>query len=682
MAGPHAKGWGLLGASVVLFAFAGLGALLSRAYWNGTRVAFPPSAWAAEEPGAIVVVLQDGTEIKDCQILSESADQIVIKTTFSSKVTLKRSQIKEIRRVANPLRLEWEDRYRIASEKRDVEGLARVAAWASENKMAEETRRTWERVVEIQPEHAAARTALGHGRLDGEWVGAERVAALVKEGWVLEGLDLVAPKGRTGVPGGEAKRELTPEEKKRKEKADAKARKVAERYRKQKELEYAGVPWDDRWKLNTPHYFIECNSTRDVANAYHMIMEKLFEVLSKRITAPDERDQKSTVKIYRNHAEFMQMENLPEVVGAYYNPANQNIVAYHGTFGATGSTFSTLAHEATHQFQGRKLGMLGMNNLPYWLVEGMAVYYGDGSRIDPDKKTIVTGLVPRDRLLHLQRKLEEGTQERLKALAGYPRIDGSQYSDAWALMYFMFDGPKKEKGREFIIALWKLAKERKTTVSDFVQLADQHFGGVAALESELYAFVKGLAPEPTGKVTADSFESWEFKFSMKLPSPLWKFVDNPRELGQLAALVPVEEKPKPVAPQVEIRLWNKLDIDEPDETFLARLNDAVWAKRYKLIEQKPIEHVEHNVVAVTYLDQEPASPAPIAGGGAPPPTPGGSEPKPVDVPPRRKYLSYFFFLPDKAYELRGSSVQDEFPQYEPDFTRAMENLSVKLENRW
>ncbi len=645
-----------------------------------------PPALAAEPAGSIVIVLDDGVEIRGCEILSENDTQVVVKTSFAAKITLPRSKIKEIRREAKPFRVDWEEMFQRASEKSDIPALMKAGAYAADKGMPDEARISYERVLSIEKDHAEARTALGYARLDGEWLAAQRVAELMKQGYVVEGTELVLRKGTAPLPGGEEKRELTPEERKRKEKEDAKARKKAERYRAGKKREYEGVDWDKRFKIDTDHYRIECNSTKDVADVYQWIMERLYKVFSTRITDVDARGGRSGVLIYRTQKEFMEREHMPPGVGAFYRPDNQLIVAYHGTFGATGSTYATLAHEATHQFQGRKLGFTAMGNMPNWLIEGMAVYFGDGSRLDPEKKSIVTGIVPRDRLLHLQQKMEDGTHERLKNLAGLPQINGSQYSDAWAVMYYMFNGPKREKGIPFIIDLWQLGKTRKTTVSDFVGLADKHFGGVPALEQDLFAFIKTLKPEPTGKLVNDVWDSFEFKFSLQLPSPNWRFQEDIREMGQLAALVPVEEKPKATAPSIAVVLHGKPDLEEADDVFLARLTDATWAKRHKLLEQKSVEHIEHVVFEVTYLDQDRPPPEP-AGSGAPPPAPPpgtGPEagPKPIDAAARRKYRSYYFMLPDKAFELKASTIQEEFPAYEADFSQALEKFTVKLENRW
>ena len=82
----------------------------------------------------------------------------------------------------------------------------------------------------------------------------------------------------------------------------------------------------------------------------------------------------------------------------------------------------------------------------------MAVYYGDGSKLDYDKKRMVSGLIPRDRLFHIQEKMRSKTHTPLTKLIAMPqrRFTGSHYADGWSLVYFFFDGPEKKKGRAFM----------------------------------------------------------------------------------------------------------------------------------------------------------------------------------------------------------------------------------------
>ncbi|MFQ5654531.1 MAG: hypothetical protein ACE5GW_07350, partial [Planctomycetota bacterium] len=437
--GPH-RWEGTLIVAVLLGLFAGI----------GMSAAAAPGA-GDEDPAQATVVLNDGTEIAGT-IVKETDDAVILRSAFGV-TTIRRERIKEIRRGNSPLIEEFQERFEEAAARRRPAELLDLAEWAHRKGLEVEWRRTLDKVIEFDPDNTRARSELGHARLDGKWIEEREVEELLGQGYRLKGLELVKPEvGKTPSPkkadkprkGSSAEkpkaRKLSSAEKKKLEREREKRRKQQERYRRQRQLEYEGVAWRDRWQLKSSHYRIVCDSTEKVARTYMAIMEELHRVLSTRFKQRSLRSQKPTVTIYRNQQEFMNKTGMPKGVGGFYQPSSESVHAYHGTFGLTGTTFKVLAHEGTHQFQGKVLP--NMRNFPKWIIEGMAVYYGDGSRLDHDKEKIVVGLVPRDRLFHIQEKMLQGTHTPLRSLVNLPgnKFGGSQYADSWSLLYYCFDG--------------------------------------------------------------------------------------------------------------------------------------------------------------------------------------------------------------------------------------------------
>ncbi|MEM7263099.1 MAG: DUF1570 domain-containing protein, partial [Planctomycetota bacterium] len=506
-----------------------------------------------------VVVLHDGTEVTG-KIVKEDEDAVYVGSVFGTQ-KIPRSKIKEIRRGSNPLREQFEDRFAEATDRKSVASLVELGEWAGEKGLTVEAKRAFEKVVELDSENEKARTALGHAKHEGKWVDAKRVRELQGQGYELVGLELRKKSGGAAVPkptGGSkpvrpgstsvsksAISVLGPFDADRFKSRDSERARIAssylrkaERFAKRKADEHRGVSWSNRWEIDTKHYHILCNvgRTDKVARVYAWVMEDLYRALSTRIRGRDQHRYRSSVFIYKDQDEFIAETGMQRGVGGFFRRDTKEIRGYHGTFGPTGTTFAVLAHEGTHLFQALKLGNMG--NMPQWLTEGMAVYFGDGSRLDPKKKKVITSLIPRDRLLHLQDKISRDEHTDLKTLVRIPygQLGGSLYADAWSLCYFLFDGPDLDAGRNFIVRYWEGAKQRRLTYQDFVTLADKYYGGMEEMEKSWVAYTKSLVPEPVGKIRGDRIESYDYKFNWERPSSDWEWQTGKLDNNALVGL--------------------------------------------------------------------------------------------------------------------------------------------------
>jgi hypothetical protein len=264
-------------------------------------------------------------------------------------------------------------------------------------------------------------------------------------------------------------------------------------------------------------------------------MEKLYGVLTRRF--PKYRFGKkgrAKVVIYKNQDEFGDKTGLFYGIGGYYRPDTGDLYTYHGTFGMTMTTFNVLAHEGTHMFQGKVLK--DFDNVPIWIIEGLAVYFGDGSRLNASGE-IETGIIPRDRLLHMKDKISEGKQDSLARLVSLDRrqFTGSHYADAWAFIHFLVNSGKK--GRDLLSDYWNIATRRKIRFGDFEQLAEIHSGSLIKLENTYFDYIRKLKPEPAGEIRGPYFYSRQFCFEFKKVGEGWRFFDKNSKaylVGQMA----------------------------------------------------------------------------------------------------------------------------------------------------
>ena len=654
-------------------------------------------AWALPEDKA-VIVLKDGAEISG-EIVEETDDYVVIRSLFG-KSTIQRTRIKEIRRGTNPLREEFNERFEKAARKKRVPDLFDLARWALDKGLLVENKRALTKVIEIDVDHEGARKALGHARFDGDWVDDTRVDEMLRRGYKLVGLDLV--KKKTGESGSSAKPasgssagektsvekrkrpkrvrpELSPKEKANLEKERAKRAKEAEEFRRQKQREYAGVPWEKRHRIKTPRYDIECNSTLKVAKTYQWIMENLYFELSRRFTQKHSRHGgRLPVFIYKTKEEFN--ERTGSNAGGFYRPANEQVHCYHGTFGLTATTFNVLAHEGTHQFQGRILG--NMWNIPIWLIEGLAVYFGDGSKIDYKKKKIVSGLIPRDRLFHIQDKMKKGTHEPLRTLITLPqaRFGGSQYADGWSLVYFLFND--KKRGRPMISEFWLIGVDRRTTRQDFVGLAEKYFGDMETLEKEWIEYTLSLEPDPPGEVEGEKFVSPDFKFEVTRPAPDWEWiVDSESSFTLVKMGLPDYDA------EIEIRFMNKPD-DSSASQFVSNLMKNTEAN-YTDVKRESTKINGAAGYMITFKDKPPADEDDEEDEEEDEEKADKKEKKAdkkdeeeEEPPVLKEYRVYLLVGVSKAYLIRCSAPIETFEDFTEDFQMTADRFELVLSNRW
>jgi hypothetical protein len=90
----------------------------------------------------------------------------VIKTSAGGEVTLRRDQVKEVRHTKQ-VELDY---IKLRPDHPDtVEGQMKLAEWCLGKQLPEQRTRHLQRVIELDPEHARARQALGYAKIDGEW---------------------------------------------------------------------------------------------------------------------------------------------------------------------------------------------------------------------------------------------------------------------------------------------------------------------------------------------------------------------------------------------------------------------------------------------------------------------------------------------------------------------------------
>ncbi len=133
----------------------------------------------------------DEVELKNGNVLqgkvTDLGDTIRL-TRNGSSMVIPKSQIHEIR----PGKTE-EERYREKAEalsKNDLEGHLTLARWCKERHLKNQAEEAYRTILDIDPDHKEARTALGYQKVEGEWKTFEEIQkskgrVLFRGKWVL-----------------------------------------------------------------------------------------------------------------------------------------------------------------------------------------------------------------------------------------------------------------------------------------------------------------------------------------------------------------------------------------------------------------------------------------------------------------------------------------------------------------
>ena len=430
--------------------------------------------------------------------------------------------------------------------------------------------RAFREATKLDADHARARKALNEEKVEGEWLPFD-------EAQRARGLDYYDGKWRT-----------LEEIALLKEKEDEDTTTEKTKGREQLALEYRGRPWAEIDPIETQHYYIWCNSTIEIAEYYADVMEALYKRYDQVFPDkyfPRNSRKKSTVYIHSNHQQFRDWTSMEMGIGGFYQPWNRDVTAYHGSFGTTGSTEEVLAHEGTHQFQG--LIFDNMSALPTWFIEGLAVYFGDGSKIS--RRKVEINEIPRDRLIGLKQAIEDGTYCDLRKLLMIPQrqFGGFYYGHGWGIIYWCLWGDKmgaKNKGVGLPLMddwLLKCREESKREgfcdypkmSKHFVQLLEQHTGkSLEAWEEEYKEWILGLPVEEVGKKRGNKWTSEALKLEVTKPVG-WQWE---KENNLSANEVIAAKGPGRAARRVSTFCWPNWDHAPMDPAYARRLTGSIF----------------------------------------------------------------------------------------------------------
>ena len=643
----------------------------------------------AQELAPDTLRMADGSSVKG--VLLDLTDAEAVVMVAGERKALARSQVKDIQRAAAAKTLGFLEKKAAAYRKSDKDVAARARLWLrladfcakQESKLKQsfspERRQALREVVRLDPNSKPAREGLGQAQLNGAWLSETEVAEKLKAGYSIVGGSLVRDTKTTVRTGGALPKaykivrgeELNERKIKKIEKDRTKRLKSAEKFLAEKQREYEGVPWSKRYKIPTPNFVIHCNSTLKVARAYGALMELIRAELAKMFPSKIQRQGKAHIYIYASQEDFMSQDDYGRYggrgLGGYYVPTTQKVACFHGTFGFTGTTFGVLCHEGTHYYQG--LVLKNFRNIPIWLVEGLAVYFGDGSKFDPKKGKITVGQIPRDRLSHLQEKMEKGRHTDVEKLIsmkrGFGGFNGSHYADSWGLIYFLVNSGKD--GTRLMTEYWARGLVEELKKKHFTELVERYFGSYEDLQDKYESYIKGLKPPPAGVIQGPYFSSDYFQFDVRLPSAEWSYFEDASDKKLLVGML--QEK-SPAEPEVRIYYANNM-MAQRGSAYIKDYVKGLESKFGKVKQDETkISNLDAYVLNYTDPNEEKES------------KDGADKKKPKGRVGPRDVTEYLLIQIDGIVVIRCTTKKGERGQVADDFDKVRASFTQTLTRRW
>lgn len=140
--------------------------LLRTATWG--LLAALPGLVAVDATRADIFILHNEGQVRGELVNRDETprEKYVIKTATGGRVTLAAEQVKEVKRQSaaevkyDQVRANYPD---------TVDGQWKLAEWCRENRLSKQRKTHLERIIELEPNHAEARHALGYSQIQGRW---------------------------------------------------------------------------------------------------------------------------------------------------------------------------------------------------------------------------------------------------------------------------------------------------------------------------------------------------------------------------------------------------------------------------------------------------------------------------------------------------------------------------------
>jgi hypothetical protein len=371
----------------------------------------------------------------------------------------------------------------------DVNGHYQLGLWCLQNKLPEQSKSQFEKVLELDPNHTGAHENLGHVKHKGKWLTHDEM--MKAQGYVKFEEQWITPKERDIIL---KLNKLYPW----KGVIDTPS------------ADSENLPWEKARDKETQHFIVSTNLSADTLNDICFILEysllKLedfldFSLPNEKLKVLVSRDKTDLQKTWED---ITDTKAPAEITGTFIiknYPANKKPRKHHLLLACPTTKTpltKTLTHEITHYairlaIQTYKI----LYETPSWFNEGLATYFG--TSIFKDKK-MVTGLIDEAKLANAKILISNNSYIKLKDFINYQKAEFDKnyapcYPESWSVVYFLMHGNdgKYNQGFKDYLGAWKKNKINIQNKDAHIKLFEQCIGvTIDELEKEWKEYIMSL----------------------------------------------------------------------------------------------------------------------------------------------------------------------------------------------
>jgi hypothetical protein len=432
---------------------------------------------------------------------------------------------------------------------------------------------------------------------------------------------------------------------------------------------YEGVAYEKSHMITTRHFYIQCNSTEEIAKRYAWVLEKLYNKYRSVFAAFSPLERKCRIRITRNFSDFNKLRkdaSIRELCG-YYSPGSHSVSTYHGAQGYLGNmdTVAILARATCYHFLD--LILPRYSNAPNWVRVGIALLMED-AEITEKGRVKVKGLSA-PRLALLQHK---GKAAQLTPLAELVSLKDEEFgpvreAQAVSFTWWLLKGAGSNKYALLYNDYLKIAtggttskdallRPRAIRKGDFEKTCGVHDTTLADLEKEWKKWLQEQKPARPGKTVGYQFVCDEHGFVVTIPGSEWTVSKENVCANEVCVMAS-----KSVKGRITVSVMGTCG--RPDMSDFWKHLDEIRKKRklqkFRLISRKKRKYMgelEGWESILEYADSN----------------------SPV-TRELRKYRIAAVSMVDRIYMITGMSHPDDFDELQPHFDKVVKSFRLDAE---
>ncbi|MBI1850863.1 MAG: hypothetical protein HYR85_11015 [Planctomycetes bacterium] len=412
---------------------------------------------------ADVVHLRSGGKVEGT-IVEENTREVVVKTAFGTQ-KIARTDVASIEK-GKTTREIYEEK-KAALKPGDAEAIYQLALWCHDQNFGKEWKQHLEETIKADPDHAAARKALGFVKQGDAWMTPKEAAATKSKAYEDEMKAKGMVKWRNAWVTPEDKEQLekglvkygsgwvTPEEKNRLEKGlveyegrwvkpedKAKLEQGLEQYKGQwlpaDEVLKLRQQWENAWEASGKNWKVKCNVEAGMAEEAASMLEAAWPLMKEHYGA--ETAGPLQANIYLDVDDFVRRANVEgpdarETLGRI--DPREGVVSCWRHARDRSTVFGTLL-EVSARLYGSRTWPHGM---PQWLDIGSSVYFREKSWFEGKLEVgrasqRLTGALADLRDKHTLLSIQEVMTTTIDAARESKKFD-AWYLESWALVRFL-----------------------------------------------------------------------------------------------------------------------------------------------------------------------------------------------------------------------------------------------------